>query len=757
MVLFAVIVSLLTGCLHRSVIHPKDDCIAAFGARSLEEYVADLELQSYLQRSEDAASAVGAAIGSLKHVVIITTGLEGAVLGGGIGTAYSALARRLAAFGHTVQIVYVPYPTQHFHSSTVNHSELSDLYSTSSSSSSIFIDLLLVTASSCAASQLFPLSHDQPVVYRPVRSCSFACIRSYQVSHWLRRHLRQLSGDDDRCRRDVIVHVQDNAGLGYFISQVHSQQRLSTPITLVLGGHAPHLWERLANALSPNIGEEDAEIDWMERSTAANVDWLISPSQYMLTWMMQRGWTVPSNVAVQPNILPYPPTVAQIRQRARDLLEFNPLSPLQKIVFFGRLEVRKGLFIFLDALHLLLDNAERGGPSPWKGGKLVISFLGPDTRNPQPEGGWTSSTVISRCLALKKRLMEEIDLSCVLLTNLSRRAALERFTDYSQSPPLAVMSSSVDNSPYTVEECLIHGVPFLAAEVGGIPELVYRYLQAHEARQHLFEPTARRLADKLQEIAMAGVRWLPMLSPVDSENAWRRWHRALLPVSRNSTSLAVSSAGGSRLQLAVCIIYPGTMHVLRSLMRSVFGQQGIGAYELQLVLVRLFDGSTAQKQAISETTAVLRSELAADSVGRAWSARLVVMPAAVSTDTVSNWQWIKSRVFSDYYLFLNPDHTLYKHTSVSLLMKVAVHTGANVTSAFVYYVESGEVELSTGYRLHAVHKSASDCVRDRSVLIRRSALRDGVEDKLAIDVLIIPEPLFAVGHNTRRDKAKGFS
>jgi len=37
---------------------------------------------------------------------------------------------------------------------------------------------------------------------------------------------------------------------------------------------------------------------------------------------------------------------------------------------------------------------------------------------------------------------------------------------------LAVIASSMENAPYAVIECLAAGIPLLAPEVGGIPELV---------------------------------------------------------------------------------------------------------------------------------------------------------------------------------------------------------------------------------------------------------------------------------------------
>lgn len=58
---------------------------------------------------------------------------------------------------------------------------------------------------------------------------------------------------------------------------------------------------------------------------------------------------------------------------------------------------------------------------------------------------------------------------------------------------LVIIPSLVENSPYTVYECLINNVNFLASNVGGIPELIP---QEHHA-EVLFIPTPVDLYGKI--------------------------------------------------------------------------------------------------------------------------------------------------------------------------------------------------------------------------------------------------------------------
>ena len=67
---------------------------------------------------------------------------------------------------------------------------------------------------------------------------------------------------------------------------------------------------------------------------------------------------------------------------------------------------------------------------------------------------------------------------------------------------LAVMPSRIENSPYTVYECAELGIPFIAANVGGVPDLIHT--EDHE--EALFEPTVEVLAARMGRALAHGVR-----------------------------------------------------------------------------------------------------------------------------------------------------------------------------------------------------------------------------------------------------------
>jgi hypothetical protein len=79
------------------------------------------------------------------------------------------------------------------------------------------------------------------------------------------------------------------------------------------------------------------------------------------------------------------------------------------------------------------------------------------------------------------------------------------------------MPSLLENSPYAVAECLEHGVPFLAADVGGTPELVAEEDRARVLHPPTAEAFATALADALRH-GLAPAR--PARAPEDALASW---------------------------------------------------------------------------------------------------------------------------------------------------------------------------------------------------------------------------------------------
>ncbi len=98
---------------------------------------------------------------------------------------------------------------------------------------------------------------------------------------------------------------------------------------------------------------------------------------------------------------------------------------------------------------------------------------------------------------------------------------------YLQGPGrLAVVASAIENSPYTVLECLANGIPLLASDVGGSAELI-----AADDRPHvLFKREPHALRAKLQVTLRDGaLRARPAIDLEANRERWRDWSAKLVP------------------------------------------------------------------------------------------------------------------------------------------------------------------------------------------------------------------------------------
>ena len=226
------------------------------------------------------------------------------------------------------------------------------------------------------------------------------------------------------------------------------------------------------------------EVDHMERTSVEMADLVLSPSQYLLQWCKNDRWNLPENSYV----LPYP--VASSLLAKKCLLK----DKYVEICFFGRLETRKGLKLFCDALdHLSKDLSN-----------IEISFLG---KSMKVKNETSEQYILKRSKNWPSK--------CNLHTKLTHEEALEYI---SSGDRLIVIPSLVDNSPFTVYECLAQGVPILAAKTGGIPELF-------KDEGDLFEPTTEGLIKVLREkLASKPKASAPSYNQEMVQNAWVHLH-----------------------------------------------------------------------------------------------------------------------------------------------------------------------------------------------------------------------------------------
>lgn len=344
------------------------------------------------------------------RICIVTDDIIGPVRNGGIGTAYANLATFLKDEGHDITILYT----------LGGHCEAGNIQEWA-----IHYDKLGI--------KLMP-SLARPDMIEP--QGPFHMVKAYRAYTMLRDE--ELAG-----RSFDVIHYHDWCAPGYFIARAKHQGLYFQKSRLVCGSHAPDKWAR-AGAEQLTASTDNLELYWMERESVRLADVVVSPSNYMFEWYREHGYTVEGTRIVVQNLLKEEQILLPI--------DIPGLEQLEEIVFFGRLEKRKGLDILCDALDKLVDVGE----FKFRG---KITFMGKDGNISGHKG---TEYIGAR--------MTKWPWKVQIHTAFDRDAAIEYLR---QRGRLAVIASTTENSPYTVLECLGAGIPFVANDVGGVAELIH--------------------------------------------------------------------------------------------------------------------------------------------------------------------------------------------------------------------------------------------------------------------------------------------
>ncbi len=245
-----------------------------------------------------------------------------------------------------------------------------------------------------------------------------------------------------RGREFAVCYFQEMLGHGFRCFQAKRLGLAFQNTTMTCTVHGSLEWVNQAMQKFPQAGLGEVQAKYMERYSIEHCDMLVSPSSHMLRWLDENEVKTPP----RKQLLPY---------------LFNPdLKPAgyrpvtNQIIFFGRLEVRKGLILLLDAL-LRMDRE-----GAFSGQPVEVTFLGRSGYT--PDGGGMASIE-------KYRPLFSPAVTLKPMTELGHRQAMEYLCAHNDA--LVVCPSLVDNSPYAVIESLQLGVNLIAGRSGGIPEL----------------------------------------------------------------------------------------------------------------------------------------------------------------------------------------------------------------------------------------------------------------------------------------------
>ena len=312
---------------------------------------------------------------------------------------------------------------------------------------------------------------------------------------------------------DVVV-ADDWRALGYAALRARQLGVSLAGTAFVVYCHGPaRVFAEAAQKVPDTVARFGEEV--AQRACFELADAVVSPSAWLVSWLRDHRWPVREPVHVIQNLW-------ESTALGKTAAPAATGSRIGRLAFFGQLREGKGIRVFVSSLRKV-------DPSLLDGIELV--FLGHSRR-------WTSEQLQD---ALGRAVVDRLA-SVRVETALERAAAIEEL----KGPgTLAVMPSLLENSPHAVAECIEHGIPFLAANVGGTPELV-----AEEDRARvLHPPTAESFAGALEQALASGTGIepaRPARPPEDSLAAWLELIETVAPPSR------VASTPAKRVAIVAC-------------------------------------------------------------------------------------------------------------------------------------------------------------------------------------------------------------
>ena len=144
-----------------------------------------------------------------------------------------------------------------------------------------------------------------------------------------------------------IIHFNDYLGHALLPLYAKKQGWLLANTQVVITLHGPASWARLANGMSLPRNLDEITLDWYELEAISHADYIWAPSKFMAAYIASRGVELKYERVY--NLANTPPS---------SQIEVSPsvgkINRLLEIVFFGRLEIRKGPLLFVKALNLLV-------------------------------------------------------------------------------------------------------------------------------------------------------------------------------------------------------------------------------------------------------------------------------------------------------------------------------------------------------------------------------------------------------------------
>jgi len=560
-------------------------------------------------------------------ICFVTSEFHGLFKNGGIGTANTGLATTLAAEGFDVTVVYADCdeigPRVRFDSFDVVQSHYRKLGIT------------------------------LEYVHSPTKlHNAFDDVRS--VSYAIYLYLKDKDFD--------AIYFNECGGQPFYTVIAKRAGVLRVDPAIFVVTHGGHEWLHEINLISWHHRQLPI-IAFMERKAIELADAVISPSQYLIDWMIKHEYKLPAHVFLEQNIVDVKPFAASAAENAS-------ISSFKELVFFGRQEVRKGLKLFCDAIDQISPALLGAGAK--------ITFIG---KFSTVEGFHSGAYILARS--------RRWNIPVQFRVNYGQAEGLSYLI---KSRALAVIPSLAENSPCVVAECLQLGIPFIATDTGGTAELVHKKDRA----RCLVSADPREMAKRLIEIVRTGQKagrmaisqtvtvrnWIDFHAPSSlttlSTSPRKRLSAAELATKGAAANAETFTPGANRTPLpgpeprvSICLVHYNNPAFVNQALESILNQS-YSNYEVIIV----DDGST-QPEAISNLQNIEASKNRIPVK--------VVRQANLYLGAARNTGARHAR--GDYFIFVDDDNLLMP-TAIEDFVRAAMLLKADIVTAVPYHFYS---------------------------------------------------------------------
>ena len=444
-----------------------------------------------------------------KQICIVTPDSGGSMKNGGIGTACYWLARFLAQNGYQVTVLYTgPFQEKTFHEACAKYAEdhIHFLY----------------------PSELKEANYTNDTEHH------------VRISTKVYNLLKGQQFD--------VIHFQDWQGNGFSSIQAKKMGTAFEKTKLVVGVHSPLLWEQEGMPAWSDDPIRDCKRNYMEKYAIEHADSVWAPSESMLRWL-DGHHIVPKG---DKRVIHY-----IIRLDKKDELTLSSRAKdSSHLIFFGRLETRKGFELFTTALNKVLNSGKEHGIKR-------VSFLG-------EIGELQNGVDVHSYLNQMSANWNDKGIEWKVIPNFDASLAIRYIQ---KAGAIVVIPSLLDHCPYAVLECIENQIPCLASSTEGVAELL--------SPKVIFDPTVDSLCDAIYNRDARTQQMRGFYSNEQAKKDWLAYSEFL-----ESAEPEIEVASGSP-RVSVCVAYYNYGRYLPQLMMSL-GQNDYQNFEVIVVN----DGST---------------------------------------------------------------------------------------------------------------------------------------------------------------------